>query len=500
MASLNSGLHKGLLPYKNAPLIWHLITKVPENFVIVLLLGHKSQQIRDFISISFPNRKFEYIEIEDYTSENSGTGVSLLQARIKTPNSFWYFPCDAYVEDEITNLLLNPPQNDTIFVSEESSVLHPDDYTVVFEEHGQIRDFQYKGNTTQMDNRKIFTGFMFIQNSDKFFNILEENKYKEFVQAFDRSFSVSLLESWKDMGSPKEYIKQLESDLNYDFSKPHEITYVLPNLVVKFFSDENEASAKLKKPFLFPKIYPRNNGAKGQYSFYEKIQGETLYRSIEVSTFRKLLNWLQQELWIPVNQNIESDCQEFYEDKTKARIKKISSNLPYEWDETYTLNQSISVVPRDILSNLDFNLLLSDSMAVGIHGDLQFDNIIHLEDGSFKLIDWRTSFGSNHVNGDIHYDLAKLLGGIEMDYSKIKKGNFTFEILKNQVNYAFPSVNNHSDLRAELESFCIKNGYDWAKVYYLTSIIYINMCPLHTRPFRDLLFFHSMYRLSEAAN
>jgi thiamine kinase-like enzyme len=155
------------------------------------------------------------------------------------------------------------------------------------------------------------------------------------------------------------------------------------------------------------------------------------------------------------------------------------------------------VVPRDILLHLDFDSLISGIEAVGIHGDLQFDNIIHSEDSSFKLIDWRTSFGSNPVNGDIHYDLAKLLGGIEMDYSKIKKGNFTFEILNNEVEYEFPSADNHIHLRAELESFCRKNGYDWEKVEYLTSIIYINMCPLHTRPFRDLLFFHSMYRLSK---
>jgi thiamine kinase-like enzyme len=170
--------------------------------------------------------------------------------------------------------------------------------------------------------------------------------------------------------------------------------------------------------------------------------------------------------------------------------------LPYEWDQEYLLNRSTSVNPKETLSQLEFDSLLSDIKAVGIHGDLQFDNVIYLENGGFKLIDWRTSFGSNYVNGDIYYDLAKLLGGIEMDYSKIKKGNFTFQIMESEVSYEFPPTENHEVLRSELESFCRKEGYNWEKVCYLTGIIYINMCPLHTRPFRDLLFFHSIYHLS----
>ena len=180
MAILNSTLHKGLLPYKNAPLIWHLISKIPEDLGIVILLGHKSQQIKDFVSITFPNRNIEYIEIVDYTSPNSGTAVSLIQARNKISKSFWYFPCDAYVEDEISDLLTNSPSSDTIFVSEESSVLYPDDYTVILEDQGQVIDYQYKGNTTHLENRKIFTGFMFMRNGIDFLETLEKKKYNEF--------------------------------------------------------------------------------------------------------------------------------------------------------------------------------------------------------------------------------------------------------------------------------------------------------------------------------
>jgi hypothetical protein len=55
---------------------------------------------------------------------------------------------------------------------------------------------------------------------------------------------------------------------------------------------------------------------------------------------------------------------------------------------------------------------------------LQFDNILY--DGKkFKLIDWRDSFGDSR-EGDLYYDFAKLLGGIEINYKLIKKNKFYY--------------------------------------------------------------------------
>ena len=50
---------------------------------------------------------------------------------------------------------------------------------------------------------------------------------------------------------------------------------------------------------------------------------------------------------------------------------------------------------------------------------LQFDNIIFNFKG-FKLIDWRQDFGNIYV-GDLYYDLAKLYGGLLINYKLIKE-------------------------------------------------------------------------------
>ena len=46
-----------------------------------------------------------------------------------------------------------------------------------------------------------------------------------------------------------------------------------------------------------------------------------------------------------------------------------------------------------------------------------------------------------------------------------------------------------------LHKFIIENGYDLKKVEVLSSIIWINMAPLHEYPFDKLLFAHGKSQL-----
>ena len=66
---------------------------------------------------------------------------------------------------------------------------------------------------------------------------------------------------------------------------------------------------------------------------------------------------------------------------------------------------------------------LYDGIPCRIHGDLQFDNILITNDKKFKLIDYRDNFGGKIEYGDKYYDLAKLYGGMILNYSLIKKIN-----------------------------------------------------------------------------
>ena len=66
---------------------------------------------------------------------------------------------------------------------------------------------------------------------------------------------------------------------------------------------------------------------------------------------------------------------------------------------------------RNLLNKLNWNKITTGDLYF-IHGDLQFDNILHTGYKSFILLDWRQSFGNYVDKGDIYYDISKLLGGL----------------------------------------------------------------------------------------
>jgi thiamine kinase-like enzyme len=126
------------------------------------------------------------------------------------------------------------------------------------------------------------------------------------------------------------------------------------------------------------------------------------------------------------------------------------------------------------------------------HGDLQFDNIIYTGT-DFKLIDWREDFGGNTVSGDLYYDLAKLNGGMDLNYS-IMKDNVNYSVNINsktvQLDYTIDPILKSISIN-EFALMVEKNNLSLRKIKLLTGIIYLNMSPLHINNFDIFLFFRA---------
>ena len=141
---------------------------------------------------------------------------------------------------------------------------------------------------------------------------------------------------------------------------------------------------------------------------------------------------------------------------------------------------------------------LSEGIAVNFHGDLQFDNIIFNQANNiFKLIDWRADFNNQLVCGDLYYDLAKLYGGCILPYNQIKNNNFLFNFDKNKVFFDFGLNNSNNDANKIILDFFVRKKFDVKKIEIITSLIYINMSPLHSEPFSHLLYFFGISRLKK---
>jgi NDP-sugar pyrophosphorylase family protein len=162
---VNSEINKSLLPYLNKPIIHHIIEKIPSNFRIGILLGYKSQQVRDFLTIAYPEREFTYIYVDDWTSSKSGTKYSLTFAHKLLQKSFWYFPCDGIYQD--TNFLFKEFSEDVFLVSkiDKSKAYHY--LTFILEKNRILKQF-FK--STEVTGDHAFTGVMKIIDKEVFFS------------------------------------------------------------------------------------------------------------------------------------------------------------------------------------------------------------------------------------------------------------------------------------------------------------------------------------------
>lgn len=186
------------------------------------------------------------------------------------------------------------------------------------------------------------------------------------------------------------------------------------------------------------------------------------------------------------NIHMQSLCRKFYYNKTLARLSDYDKKYPNS-----NLYTSLNGQPIESVHNLMHDIPW-DELFLGhpsfIHGDLQFDNILYDKNSDqFFLLDWRQDFAGEITFGDIYYDLAKLMGGIIINYDYIKGGLFHVEETSSNLDVDFAQrFSGHYYLNS-LEQYIIKRGYDYKRVRLLVGLIYLNMSPLHHPPFDKAL-------------
>ena len=162
---------------------------------------------------------------------------------------------------------------------------------------------------------------------------------------------------------------------------------------------------------IFPILKKTNN-----FYYYNFAKGKTLYEvKKQTKIFNDFLKWADNNLWIKKKKDkgFKINCVNFYKDKTYLRLKKILKKHN-GIDKLRINNKHINSI-RNLLNKLNWNKITTGD-SYFIHGDLQFDNILHTGYKSFILLDWRQSFGNYVDKGDIYYDISKLLGGLLINY------------------------------------------------------------------------------------
>jgi choline kinase len=483
MSNYTKNLNKALLPYKNKPVISHIIDSFPKDTKFIVPIGYLADQIKDFCRIAYADRDIEFVQIDDYLSNKSGTAYTLRHCRDKVTGPFWYVPCDTYFDELVVDKV---NESNCYFVKK---VPEKDTYLYTMfdvDANRRISEITFKKHTPE--SYEAFTGLMYIHDYIEFFNSLETIDSPELIYSILVGDKVAKLDTWKDFGDPVKYQTELGKSQKFDFTKKDELTYICNNRVVKWWIDDATPKKKYVKTLENPSVFPANCQYIGNFMAYDYFDGQTLYEFNNPVSFTSCLNWLKDEVWLPVDADITSASIEFYKNKTLVRVNMFLE----KYTDLKQINFIDGVKVNDYsyyLNKIDWDYLSTTTLPGFIHGDLQFDNVVINNEGKFKVIDWRHEFANIVEFGDIYYDLAKLAGGFIINYANIKEHNFNIEIDNDNVILSIPSVDQVTVYQRELKEFIISQGYDYKKVQMLIPIIYWNMSPLHTAPFDLFLWY-----------
>lgn len=158
-------------------------------------------------------------------------------------------------------------------------------------------------------------------------------------------------------------------------------------------------------------------------------------------------------------------CFEHYYIKTKKRIHEVNDHV--------TLQRDVTKFLMDTGLELSRGAVWSQVM----HGDSHLGNIIYdPHSGSIKFVDPRGVFGNVWTQGDLRYDMAKLLQDFYCGYAMIMANRYTWDADGNVIIDWVPGTENLSQF---LESELKMHGYNVEMLKRLSILLLITAIPFH---------------------
>ena len=490
LGELTDYTNKCLVRVTDKPAISHIVESYPTNTSFVITLGHFGSHVKQFLQLAYPERNFTFIEIDKYKGEGSSLGYSILKCKHELQCPFIFHASDTILEKYTPEFIDN---NYVVCSYKKDS----SQYRTVNLSNGKLIKINEKG---ALGFDFSYVGVAGIKDFKLFFDRLESLIFNNHIDTSD-VHAINLMlpdvdfksiwvdeEKWFDIGNTTELIrtrKSFKSNIEV-LDKKDESIFFFENFVIKFFSNSKISKDRVKRAQYLKGLVPEILGSTENFYKYQKAEGKLFSKSVKRKTFLNFLEWSKTNLWT-LKQNIDfkTKCFNFYINKTKNRISEYLKN---NIEVNYINGEHIPDV-YDLIDIIDTEWL-SDGLPSQFHGDFILDNIIETEDG-FCLIDWRQDFAGDLEIGDMYYDLAKLNHNLTVNHDIVSKNLFS----PSSDNCYILTNSTLNECKIELESFIKENSYDIKKVNILTSLIWINMAPLHEYPFNNFLFNFGKYNL-----
>lgn len=494
LCDLTKYLNKSLVGVGKKPVISRIIDMFPETVEFVIALGYKGDLVKQFLSLAYPNRHFEFANVEKYEGVGSGLGLTILSCEKLLQEPFVFCSCDTIVTDKIPY----PSKNIIGFAKR----VNKSQYRTIDINGDKVNRLLEKGLHT--DSSMPYIGLAFIHDYETFWNKMHEGNDEAILlgesYALDYFAKEGTLFSqefnWFDTGNQVELKKTVdyfkEDDAPNILPKANEAIWFVDDVVIKYSDDKKFIRDRVERINYLKEFVPEIIASTENMYAYKKADGYVLSKIADISVFKKLLEF-SKRMWLYTALNNEElndfkkTCENFYYKKTLQRIELYYRK--FDVVDSHTEINGIKM-PKlsSLLENIDWENIFN-GIPSGFHGDFHFENILYDdENDKFTFLDWRQNFGNSLSIGDVYYDLAKLLHGLIICHELIYQDKYSVQKNNNVINYSF----DRKPILISCEEYFYKwlnlNNYDVKKVKILTALIYLNIAALHHYPYCHLLY------------
>lgn len=506
LGELTRDRNKALLSIGKRPVLSHIIDAYPENTRFIITLGYLGEDVRDYLALAYPHRSFEFVTVRPYEGPGSSLGFSIFQAKHLLQCPFIFHASDTLVLEKI-------PTPDINWIGGCSNLdgLQAEHYRTLQVRDGYVTALLEKG---EQNFSAAHIGLIGVHDFEIFWANLDQLLTNDVhgqqlsdvhvLQSMIDSgctFSHREFRSWQDAGTPLT-LEKARTTLGEHFvnlDKPRESVYILHDRVIKFYADPLMVTARVERAKHLGGVVPQIVGVKKHFFAYTKAEGELYANSATPEDFLHFLTWAKQNVWTPYAEVSEKDfrdaCRIFYKTKTLERIAQFHTQNSII-DAQTTINGIDIPSLGTLIEQIDFDHLSNGFQCI-FHGDFILDNIIRGKN-NYVLIDWRHNFGKLSIAGDMYYDLAKLMHNLTVNHEIIHRNLFTIDVTGDTIHCDILRRNELVQCENVLTDFLKSEGFDHKKVQILTALVWLNMSPLHHRPFNLFLYYFGKLSLWRA--
>lgn len=491
-------LNKALLKVGDKAVISHTIDSFPKETEFVIALGYQGDVVRQYLEIVYPERKFIFVEVDKLEGIGSGPGYSLMCCKKELQCPFYFITCDTIVD--IKNRL--HWQDDWAGWADIDDYEKENYCTLELDSDGWGNTY-VEGYCDKSENgtNNAFIGVAFIKSYEYFWKYLEQIKlsFNEEIQVAPSILSIPTMAAWcfdwYDTGSEeglqnaRKYFGGLQN-----LDKEDEEIYFVNGHTIKYFRDEKVIKDRICRSNYLGSVIPKILGSTQNFYKYEFLRGKDLFAiDNQHEIIESLLNFYKDNLWKDAllddkeKSSFKDICLDFYRGKTLCRLEKFFENSNTSDREDIINGKSISKI-ENIFKLIDWDWLC-DGIPSNFHGDLHFSNTLLLDDGTFKLLDWRQNFGNVLEYGDRYYDLAKFYHQFLWPHTSVKSGKFSIVERDGLIEVEIEVPENIKKSKEVYERWIVDEGYDLKKIKILTGLIFLSMSPLHEKPLDRFLFY-----------